>query len=139
LLIDIEMKLFGFTKEERLCSKIKIDNLFSIGISLFSYPLRAVLTKSENPENEPSVQVLFVVPRKKFKRAVDRNLIRRRMREAYRLNKSGLIQACNDNNVKTSIAFLFVSSDIAPFDKIEKAIQTLLNSIIKIVTDDKSK
>jgi len=73
------------------------------------------------------VQVAFTVPKKKFKRAVDRNLLKRRMREAYRLNKS-LIEEKNQSKLKElSIIFIYSSQEILGAEKIETAMLNFMN------------
>jgi len=73
------------------------------------------------------VQVAFTVPKKKFKRAVDRNLLKRRMREAYRLNKS-LIEEKNQSKLKElSIIFIYSSQEILSTEKIESAMLNFMN------------
>ncbi|TCD08241.1 ribonuclease P protein component [Pedobacter frigidisoli] len=78
--------MYTFKKEERLCSRKHLDLLFKNGSSFLLYPFRV----SYLFVNEPAavqVQVVINVPKKRYKRAVDRNLLKRRIREAYRLNK----------------------------------------------------
>jgi len=123
------MKPFGFPKSERLCSKKSIDSIFAQGQSVFSYPIKATFTIEALPHNEPAAQTLFVVPKKKFKRAVHRNAIRRRVRESFRLNKHTLYQWCSDNQLQVKIAFVYVASEKLPFEQIQLAIVKLINSI----------
>ena len=75
-----------FSKEERLCSRKLIDLLFKNGSSFLLYPFRISYLFTDSPHSFP-VQVVINVSKKRFKRAVDRNLIKRRSREAYRLQK----------------------------------------------------
>ncbi|WP_262248980.1 ribonuclease P protein component [Parapedobacter soli] len=82
------MKRNTFSKEERLCSKRLIDGLFRDGSSFFIYPYRVVFMRMEGV---PTAQVLLSVSKRRFSRAVDRNLLKRRMREAYRLQKNELL------------------------------------------------
>lgn len=77
--------MYTLKKEERLCNKRLINELFTNGSSFLCYPYR--VTWAYAAFQRYPAQVVFAVPKKKFKHAVDRNLIRRRMREAYRLNK----------------------------------------------------
>ena len=73
------------------------------------------------------MQVAFTVPKKKFKRAVDRNLLKRRMREAYRLNKS-LIEEKNQSKLKDlSIIFIYSSQEILSTEKIGSAMLNFMN------------
>ena len=79
-----------FKKEERIVSNLLIETLFEKGNSqsLAAYPLRAVYLKTEHREGCAPVQLLISVPKKKFKHAVDRNRVKRQIREAYRKNKA---------------------------------------------------
>tara|TARA_B100000497_G_scaffold106924_1_gene124137 strand:- start:435 stop:803 length:369 start_codon:yes stop_codon:yes gene_type:complete len=116
---------FTFSREERLKSKETLASLFSKG-SHFVFPPLHVRYRYI-PSNKSSVQVAFTVPKKKFKRAVDRNLLKRRMREAYRLNKS-LIEEKNQSKLKElSIIFIYSSQEILSTEKIESAMLNFMN------------
>ncbi len=78
---------FTFKKSERLSSKKDIQELFNNGSSFYLYPFKVITLPADTSKLH---QVLFSVPKRLFKRAVDRNLLKRRMREAYRLNNSEL-------------------------------------------------
>jgi ribonuclease P protein component len=123
------MKPFGFPKNERLCSKKSIEAIFSHGISAFSYPLKAVYIIEPAELLHPSSQSLFVVPKKKFKRAVDRNAIRRRTRECFRLNKHLLLDWCLANQCQIKIAFIYIASNQYEFSVIEKAVIKIYSEI----------
>ena len=75
-----------FKKEERIVSNLLIETLFEKGNSqsLSAYPLRAVYLRTEHRKGCAPVQLLISVPKKKFKHAVDRNRVKRQIREAYR-------------------------------------------------------
>ena len=75
-----------FNKEERLCSKKSLDLLFKNGSSFLLYPFRLTYLFIAEPHQYPA-QVVINVAKKRFKRAVDRNLIKRRVRETYRQQK----------------------------------------------------
>ena len=87
----------SFPRRERLKSKKRIARLFEQGKSGFVYPVRYVLLDDSAEESvagkDRSLSVLISVPKRHHKRAVERNLLKRRMREAYRLNKQGLCPA----------------------------------------------
>jgi ribonuclease P protein component len=83
------MGKFTFRKEERLTKEKQIQELFDKGSSFYLFPFKVFFIP--NPDQQsPHHQVLISVSKKNFKRAVDRNLIKRRMREAYRLQKHSL-------------------------------------------------
>jgi ribonuclease P protein component len=126
-----------FKKDERLCSLKVIDSLFdrknSANGGVFAYPLRVVFQpilaaeSSENPSTNilQKTQVLFSVPKRQFKHAVDRNLIRRRMKEAYRLNKY-LLTGTN------SIAFIYISKEIEKYEVIEKGMKSAFRKMFAV-------
>ena len=79
-----------FNKEERLCSRKSLDLLFKNGSSFLLYPFRLTYLFIPLPHQYPA-QVVINVAKKRYKHAVDRNLIKRRTREAYRLQKETLL------------------------------------------------
>ena len=116
------MKL-TFGKNEKLKSKKAIENLFSEGQSYVSHPIRIVYTVK--PKADYNVKIGVSVAKKKFKHAVDRNLLKRRMREAYRLNKE-LIQ---ENEYSIDALLIYTSSKIKDFDVLNKSMQDLLDKL----------
>lgn len=122
-------KLYGFPKSDRLCSKISIDQVFASGKNVFAYPIKAIFYFTEPTHGEASCQAMFVVPKRKFKRAVSRNAIRRKMREAYRLNKQILTSWCLDNNIELKLALLYVASDALNFDQIQGSIVKIMKQL----------
>ena len=83
-----KLKEQGLNKNERLKSKKNTGLLFKNGDSLFSFPFKLVYKWLEEGSDKNSVQLLVSVPKRKFKNAVDRNLLRRRIKEAFRKNKT---------------------------------------------------
>lgn len=113
---------FGFGKNERLCSRKSIDELFrQHDASASAYPLRILAKfqpKSETKGDE--IQILISVPRRNFKRAVVRNLLKRRIREAYRLQKHSVNWPPIYPQKQLHIAFIYTAKEILPFQIIEK-------------------
>lgn len=114
-----------FRKEERLCSKITIDKLFAEGIPLFVFPFRLLYLPLDEGSASPA-KVLFSVPKKKFKSAVQRNLLRRRMREAYRLNKNPLLEQLAEQGMAIAMVIIYTDKKACSYSKIEKQLIKLL-------------
>ena len=111
---------FTFHKKERLCSRKLIEELFTSGMAVVAFPFR-VAYHIKPTTDEIKLQVLFSVPKKRFKRAVKRNLIRRRAKEAFRLNKHLLYNIIPENH-KLILAFIYIDDKIQTFDVIKKGI-----------------
>jgi ribonuclease P protein component len=116
-----------FHKSERLCSKKQIDLLFSKGNSETSYPLKIIYLDQPSTESRFPAQAMFVVPKRNFKRAHDRNLLKRRMREAYRLNKADFYETLRLKGNHRLIAFLYIS-------KKEESYAGIFSSALKLLT-----
>ena len=121
----------GFTlhKEDRLRSQKIIGEMFSSGESFLCYPLKIVFQKTEFLEKN-QVQAAFTVSKRNFKRAVKRNLLKRRMREAYRLNRSGFCEVLSEKNIQLAIMFVYIAKDVSEYEIIEKAMNSALKKII---------
>ena len=122
-------KTYTFTKEERLCNKKLIDELFHNGSSFLCYPFKVSWLIVDEPLLFPA-QVLFSVSKKRFKRAVDRNLIKRRIREAYRLYKQQyLYTSLQDSEKKIIFSVGFIGKEISSYELIDKKMLKLLNEL----------
>ena len=120
-----------FKKEERLCSKKLLDELFRNGSSFLVYPFRIVHHPAKI-EGSPSAQVVIGVSKKKFKRAVDRNFLKRRVREAYRLNKESLLYSfLQEKDLKIIFAVHFIGKEISDYKFIEKKLKVALAQLTK--------
>lgn len=123
---------FTFKKEERLCNKTELDRLFQEGQSTFVFPFRYLFNLSKSPQQYP-VKVVFSVPKKSFKQAVKRNLIRRRMKEVYRLNKHSIYQDLEERGMQLSLMIIFVDKEIPSYQKVEKSLKKGLNKVMKVL------
>lgn len=123
-------------KFEKLCSRTMINNMFHGGKSAICYPLRAVFSVTDK-ESTPA-QFLITVPKKKIRKAVNRVLLRRRIREAYRLNRNLLIPCLEDNDCSLKIAFVYLSDEIVDYGVVNEKMQALMNKISGMVSKDRS-
>jgi len=117
---------YTFPKSERLSSKKLIDSLFRQGDSFNVYPLR-VLYLADPSKAANKVRVLITVPRRNLKRAVDRNKVKRRIREAYRLNKHLLYY--NQKQVPYLLAYIYISRDVLSYAEIEAKLKVSLERL----------
>ena len=123
----MEIKNYGLSKEERISSKIEIDNLFAKGTSFLSYPLRIVYIEQHNDETTKfPVSIMVSVSKKRFKRAVKRNRLKRLIKESYRLNKTNLIKKMEEQSKSRLIAFIYLSNTEKKYSEIESAMQKAL-------------
>lgn len=114
------------TKTERLNSRILIEQLFAGGSkSLPAFPLRIVYMPV-NRDDLPLVSLLISVPKKRFKRAVKRNRVKRQIREAYRLHKSLLTDKLQATGQKLVIAFIWLDNELHDSTLVEDKVKKLL-------------
>lgn len=118
-------------KGERLCSKKAIEQLFSGGAkSLSAFPLRAVFMTVERTEDSTPVSILISVSKKKFKRAVKRNRMKRLIREAYRKNKHGLVRLVEEKGQRLVIAFIYLDNELHTAEDIENKVKDILGRVM---------
>ena len=123
-------RTFGFPKAERLISAREIETLFQENESFFSYPFKCIYTVTPAPV--PSLQVLVSVGKKYHKRAVRRNKVRRRSKEAFRLNKRIFYDACTTGRVQA--IFIYIGKQEEDFRTIENGIQKALHTLAATVS-----
>ena len=121
-------KPHALPKSERLSSLTAVRRLFTDGASGFVYPFRYMVFKSES--TTPSVEVLFSVPKRNHKRANKRNTLKRRMREAYRLNNEALHAAIKEQGKEVDIAFVYSTKELLPYKTIENAVRKILAEVV---------
>lgn len=129
------MSQFLFPKEEKLKSVKVISRLFREGKSFFSYPVKFVYLSTPS-SSSPGIKIAVSVSAKKFKKATDRNLIKRRLRESYRLNKNLLSDSYKPANLLVEGMFIYVANDICDYNTFSSAVQKILVSLDRGLTQD---
>jgi ribonuclease P protein component len=129
----MKQKAASFTKGEKLCGIKTISELFSVGRPLNLPPLRIIYrVMPEDPSLEP-VRVLISVPKRHFRKAVDRNLIKRRIREAYRQNKPVLISSLSDSGKRCDLAIIWNDTVIQPYALTEKCVKEMIGKLSSLM------
>ncbi|MCC8113836.1 MAG: ribonuclease P protein component [Bacteroidales bacterium] len=116
-------------KKQKLCSTLAIDALFGRGEGVeaaLSFPLRAVWRQNPGRHSSAPVQFLISVPKKRLRHAVDRVKMRRRIREAFRLNWQDYPWP---EGARVDVAFVYVDSGLQPYAKVDKAMKKLLQCV----------
>ncbi len=113
-------------RQQRLKSELQISQLLKAGNSIIAYPLRICYLSN----NQDTTSILVRVPKKLFKRAVKRNLLKRRIREAYRLNQDLLESKVAESGKHLHLAFTYIAADIMSFAVIQKSVIKAFNKII---------
>ena len=125
-----------FEKSERLCSRKTIGTLFEEGNIFYNSPLKVVWNKSQDSTSGPA-QVAFSVSKRGFRLAVTRNLIKRRMREAYRKNKITLYDHLLSQNIKIVFVVILRGNAVPDYLTIEKSIKEMIGKLI-VLTGQKT-
>lgn len=141
-----------FPKQERLRHKRLVDRVFSEGKSIYAYPLRmvycidtrssqlAVFRSRHIPEGATPadtldnmriapLQMMISVPKRKMKHAVDRVLLRRRIREAWRLTRASIHKTISGTDIACSVAIIYVGNEIHDYHTIEAKIRKLIDTL----------
>jgi ribonuclease P protein component len=131
-----------FNHHEKLKSKKLTELLFKKGEAFFSFPYRVVYLQKTDAiklpqpvDFAPSYPIKFgvSVSTKNFKRAVDRNSVKRLTREAWRLQKQAVYDTANSNNIQLGIFFIYTQKEIATFTDIEAAVAKAIEKLQKII------
>lgn len=123
-------------KNERLSSQKEISYLVKQGNTFSCYPFRILWSISPNAQVSTfQLQAAFSVPKKKFKKAVQRNTIRRRMKEAFRLNKEPFKKDMKEQPLKLSLLIIFTPVYELDYEKIENGIKKTFQILNKQITD----
>jgi ribonuclease P protein component len=125
-----------FRKEEKLCSQKIMGELFLSGSSFLCYPVKIVWKKQEMLSSAFPAQVGFSVTKRLFRHAVDRNRLKRLLRESYRRQKFNLYETLNNTNSRIALMVIYIAKEELPFLKIEPAIAKAIQKINEQLTVD---
>lgn len=128
----------SYTKKDRLKKSKSIEHLFKFGNNLNFYPLKLIYSVSSielKKDQFSPCQIAFITPKRQFKKAVDRNKIKRKMREAFRKNKELLYKVLLSNHKCVELAVIFNGNQDTEYTTIEKQMlavfEVLINKCLK--------
>ncbi|MBK7212552.1 MAG: ribonuclease P protein component [Bacteroidales bacterium] len=128
--MDTSPNSLTFPKTQKLCHRKDIDLLFENGDSFFTHPFKVVIKETERTD-ESAVRLLISVPKKNLRSSVDRNRVKRLIREAYRLNKQLLFQLLQEKDKCLQIALVYTGKQVPDFQPIEKSLLKILDKLIQ--------
>ncbi len=118
----------NFGKEYKLCSKLIIDEVFATGERLHLFPFQLIFLQKKNNSNV-SFQILISVPKKKMRLSVDRNHVKRLIRESVRKNKVILESFLTLNSIQLTICLVYISNEKLSFSDMNTKICKLLTKL----------
>jgi ribonuclease P protein component len=126
-----------FKKEECLKSRKLIESLFTDGTVINHFPFKLIYKIGEFDDSGINSKIAVSVSKRNFKRAVDRNYIKRKLRESFRKNKSSLYESLQKTNQKAYFIVIYIAKDDIPYQDIEKEMKLLLDKFVKRIKSDK--
>ena len=127
-----------FTKQERLCSVKDLDRLYKNGNQVKVFPLKLLyqeVSKSDKQWPVP-IKIAISVPKRLYKKAVDRNTLKRRLKEAYRTKKQSLYDLCG-SEIKLSVLLIYIGREMVDSAEINKKMQSVLEALSKKINEKK--
>ena len=122
--------MLEFPKKEKLCSKKAIERLFENGKSISEKSFRVIWNFEKNNDNVV-IKSLIIVSKKRLKLAIERNRIKRKIKETYRLQKKDLELFLQRSNKQLNLAILYQEEEIMDSNTLEQKINLLLSRLIK--------
>ncbi len=126
-------RTFALPRDNKLKSIVTISELFNEGKSQFTYPIKMVYSVQPSSGRLLSFKVAVSVPKKLFKKAVDRNTLKRRLRESVRLNQASLNEICQSANISLDFMLIFVGKEMTDYQQIDKAVRSLFEKLTRNV------
>ena len=124
----------SFPKKEHLCLKKRFDELLKHGKSFFIYPFRVIYFLKDTDNDYIPMQVAISVKKKQFRHAVERNLIKRRFRESWRIHKSELHTCLASKNRTIYVLMVYGANEILSFNEINLRIPQIMQRLSDVVT-----
>ena len=128
------MTSFNFPKSQRLTNKKNFEKLFEAGQTINAFPFKLIYITEAAIENMPPYQIAFTVPKRSFKKAVDRNLLKRRMRELFRLNKHAFIEHIDLQEKNFYGIIIYTNREIMTYGEMEKSWKKLISKFNTALT-----
>lgn len=126
------IKQFTFSKQERLKSRKLVEHLFSKGKSFSAFPVK-VLYDFVDLKSELALQAGVTVSSRNFKKAVERNRVKRILRESYRLQKLPLKDVLESNNKQLALFFIYIGKELPQFEDISEKVRTIIKKLVDAV------
>ncbi len=139
--VDLEDKLkdFSFGKNYKLCSRRVVDELFEKGDIIKQYPLRLLYIKNPAHFNEDTAfQIVISVPKKKIRKAHDRNKVKRMLREQVRINKHHIEQLLHKNKEKLALFLIYSESTILDYPILERKTKKLFQQLYNTLNNEQN-
>ena len=126
---------YTFSKSEKLCSRKIIAGLHESGFFVSKFPLRINYAYTDLPVSSVQVQVMVTVSKRKFKRAVDRNRIKRILREVYRYRKHPLITLLEQHQQQLAIGIIYTGNHLPEFWDVDSVFEKVFRKLLLAVDE----
>ena len=125
---------YTFSKRERLCGTMQVDRLFAEGDRrIAAFPIRLVWLLTDDTEG---IRILISAPKRLFKHAVDRNRIKRQIREFYRTSSAPLKEVVESRHKGLLLAFLFTDSKLWETQQLSQRLDSALSKLVAELSND---
>lgn len=129
----MELRRNTFPKKEHLCGKLLVDALYERGEAFFVYPFRVIYRIVPQTHEDVAVLCMAGVSKRKLKRAVHRNYVKRQIREAYRNNKHELWDIVRSRGAQLHVSFNFIGEKCEKTSLIERQMKKSLKKLVEII------